>query len=83
MTLHTVYLLRSSTNERKTYVGYTERAIAERLDDHNAGRVPSTARHRPWILVVALSTPDKWKALDLERYVKSGSGHAFARRHLW
>jgi hypothetical protein len=26
---------------------------------------------------------DKMKALELERYFKSGSGHAFARRHLW
>lgn len=26
---------------------------------------------------------DKMKALELERYFKSGSGHAFAQRHLW
>ena len=83
MCMHHVYLLRSAINPRKTYVGYTERSVEERLTEHNAGLVPYTVRHRPWEIVACVAVPDKHKALALERYFKTGSGHAFAHRHLW
>jgi putative endonuclease len=78
-----VYLLRSDSNPKKTHVGFTEQEIESRLTDHNCGRIPHTARHRPWHLIAVVSVQDKFKALDLERYFKSGSGHAFAHKHLW
>ena len=78
-----MYLLRSTANPKRTYVGYTELAVDARLADHNAGRVPHTSRNRPWEVVAVVSVPDKHKAMKLERYFKSGSGHAFAHRHLW
>ena len=78
-----VYLLRGESDPGRRYVGYTAQDPIQRLAEHNAGRVPFTARHRPWRLVAYVAVPDKMKALELERYFKSGSGHAFAQRHLW
>lgn len=49
-----------------------------RLGDHNRGYVPHTSHFHPWHVVA--SAP---RANVFERYLKSGSGHAFARRHLW
>lgn len=81
--MYHAYLLQSASNSKRRYVGYTEQVPADRLADHNAGCVPSTTRHRPLRLVAYVAVPDKMKALELERYFKSGSGHAFAQRHLW
>lgn len=52
-----------------------------RLDDHNAGRCPHTVRYRPWRLQVVIEFPDEPRAVRFERYLKSGSGRAFAKRH--
>jgi putative endonuclease len=57
--------------------------LKRRLEEHNSGRSPYTAAHGPWRLVVALHFADEAKAEAFERYLKHGSGHAFARRHFW
>lgn len=76
-----VYVLRSSAgNRRHFYVGVTA-DVKGRLDDHNAGRCPHTARHRPWQIHVVLEFMDEACANKFERYLKSGSGRAFAKRH--
>lgn len=77
-----VYLLRSESTPNQTYVGSTA-DFAERLKQHNAGKSPYTARFRPWRPVVVLRFDDDQKAEKFERYLKSGSGHAFAKRHFW
>lgn len=77
-----VYLLQSRSNPKKRYVGITA-DFQERLKQHNAGQSPTTAKHRPWKPVVVIRFEDGARAEAFERYVKSGSGHAFARRHFW
>ena len=77
-----VYLLRSLKNRAQRYIGITD-DLATRLADHNSGKSPHTAEHIPWKLVVAIHFEDAAKARAFERYLKQGSGHAFARRHLW
>jgi predicted GIY-YIG superfamily endonuclease len=62
------------------YIGMTS-DVSARLIDHNAGRCPHTARYRPWQLHVTIQLPDEQRALAFERYLKSGSGRAFAKRH--
>ena len=52
-----------------------------RLEDHNARRCPHTARHAPWQLHVVIEFADEERALRFERYLKSGSGREFAKRH--
>ncbi len=77
-----VYLLRSLSNPRRTYVGLSDNPD-RRLTEHNAGQSPYTAAARPWELIVTIGFQDERRATTFERYLKSGSGHAFARRHLW
>ena len=78
--MHYVYLIESSGGNR--YVGFTT-DLRQRLLDHNEGRLRNTARYRPWRLITYLGFSSKKQALAFEHYVKSGSGHAFARKHLW
>jgi len=80
--VHYVYLLKSHHCPNRRYVGVTAN-LKQRLADHNSGKSPHTAQFRPWRLVTYVSFSDKQKADKFERYPKSGSGHAFANRHLW
>ena len=77
-----VYLLRSKDDPSKRYVGCTEN-LKGRLADHNSGKSPHTAKHKPWMLVAAVYFADAAKADAFERYLKQGTGHAFANRHFW
>lgn len=75
-----VYVLKNVEADPRFSVGLTSDVCA-RVADHNAGRCPHTARHRPWRLHVVIEFPDEQLALRFERYLKSGSGRAFAKRH--
>jgi putative endonuclease len=75
-----VYILRSDRDRRRHYTGVTS-DVKTRLTWHNAGQNIHTARDRPWSLVVAIEFPTEPAALAFERYLKSGSGRAFAKRH--
>ncbi len=75
-----VYVLKSRHTVPHFYVDITG-AVHERLADYNAGRVPHTARHRSWTLHVVIEFADEQAALRFERYLESGSGRAFAKRH--
>jgi putative endonuclease len=77
-----VYLLRSLSDPRQRYVGLTE-DLERRLREHNKGRSPHTSKYRPWGIQVVIRFDDDKKAAVFERYLKSGSGHAFAKRHFW
>lgn len=81
-TMHYVYLLRSLTDIRQTYVGYST-DLKTRLRTHNAGGSPHTSRFRPWRLETYLAFSDKHQALAFEGYLKSHSGKAFAAKRLW
>ena len=75
--MYHVYFLRSQLRPGKTYVGFTELDPCQRLAVHNQQRVPSTARYAPWDLLAFVAVRERETALVLERYFKSGSGHAF------
>lgn len=77
-----VYLLKSETFADQRYVGITS-DLKCRLAEHNAGKSPHTSKYAPWKLVTYLAFSDERKADVFERYLKSGSGHAFARKRLW
>jgi len=76
-----VYLLQSLTEPKRPYVGLAA-DVHRRLAAHNAGRSPHTAKYRPWKLAVSVEFPDEASAIRFERYLKSGSGRAFTKRHL-
>ena len=77
-----VYLLRSRRDPEHRYVGIT-RDLRKRLAEHNSGRSPHTSKYGPWKVVVAIRFDDDARAAQFEKYVKTGSGHAFANRHFW
>jgi len=77
-----VYLIRSMSHPEQTYVGITG-DLSERLKAHNTGRSPHTSKYAPWELAATVQFADASKANAFERYLKSGSGRAFANRHFW
>ncbi len=80
--LYYVYLLESLDDPTRRYVGVTA-DLKARLREHNAGKSTHTSKHRPWRLVTYLAFSSRGPAEAFERYLKSGSGHAFARKRLW
>jgi predicted GIY-YIG superfamily endonuclease len=80
--MHYVYLLQSESFPDERYVGVTS-DLKQRLAAHNAKKFPHTSKFMPWRLVTYVAFSDKRKAESFERYLKSGSGHAFARKRLW
>jgi predicted GIY-YIG superfamily endonuclease len=77
-----VYLLQSEAHEDQRYVGISS-DLKKRLAEHNAGKSPHTSKYAPWRLVTYVAFSDEQKAETFERYLKSGSGHAFAKKRLW
>jgi predicted GIY-YIG superfamily endonuclease len=80
--MHYVYLIESVSAGGKKYIGYTE-DLRQRISDHNAGKNVSSAPYRPWRLRTYVAFSTKLQALEFEKYLKSGSGHAFARKRVW
>jgi predicted GIY-YIG superfamily endonuclease len=75
-----VYILQSEDGEH-FYVGSTD-DLRERLKKHNAGAVPHTAKFKPWRVKTYLGFSDPTAAVAFEKYLKSPSGRAFARKRL-
>jgi len=76
-----VYILRNADDPPRYYTGHTS-DVARRQAEHNAGICVHTAKYRPWSVDVVITFPDERRAVAFERYLKSGSGVAFAQRHL-
>ena len=75
-----VYVIRSDADPSRHYVGITNNVL-DRLEWHNDGPSGHTVSHRPWSLVVSMEFPSEREAVRFERYLKSGSGRAFTKRH--
>lgn len=80
--MHYVYLLQSERFPDRRYIGVTA-DLKQRIPEHNAGKSSHTSKYIPWKLVMYVAFSDKQKAETFERYLKSGSGHAFAKKRLW
>ncbi len=76
-----VYILQSEKFPGRFYAGFT-RDLKARVAKHNEGGDPHTAKFRPWKVKTAIAFNDKQRALDFERYLKSASGRAFAKKRL-
>jgi predicted GIY-YIG superfamily endonuclease len=77
-----VYLIQSLSHPGKHYIGSTTN-LEDRLLAHNAGTSPHTSKYRPWELVMHLCFQNERRAIEFERYLKSGSGYAFAKKRFW
>jgi len=80
--MYVVYLIQSLSDPKQKYIGSTS-DLDQRLKDHNVGCSVHTYKFKPWRLVVSVALDSKVKAENFEYYLKQGSGHAFAKRHLW
>lgn len=80
--MYIVYLLRSLADPARKYTGFTT-DLPVRLIKHNEGGSPHTAKHRPWRLVAYFAFESEATAIAFERYLKSGSGRAFAEKRFW
>jgi putative endonuclease len=76
-----VYLIQSIPEPNEKYIGITSN-LKERLSAHNEGRSPHTSKFKPWKLITYTAFSDDEKAQEFEKYLKSGSGKAFAMRYL-
>jgi putative endonuclease len=72
--------LRLRAHPARYYTGVTAN-LRERLMAHNAGHCPHTRTGRPWKAIVVVAFAREDRAIEFERYLKSGSGVAFAMRH--
>lgn len=79
--MHLVYLLRSQKYPLKTYIGLCSN-LKNRLTEHNSGECKTTLAAGPWKVEIAVYFRDAKKAHAFERYLKTGSGRAFSKRHL-
>jgi putative endonuclease len=75
-----VYILESLDDEH-FYVGVTDDVVA-RLLKHNAGEVSHTSKYRPWRLKNYIAFSSEERAFAFEKYLKSGPGRAFTKKHL-
>jgi predicted GIY-YIG superfamily endonuclease len=76
-----VYILRSLESPGHYYVGVTG-DLRARLEKHNAGEVAHTSKHGPWAVKTYVAFSDEKQALAFEKYLKSASGRAFAKKRL-
>ena len=74
-----VYFLLLTNNE--IYVGSSNN-VAQRLIEHNNKLVVSTAKFLPAKLLSYICVPTKSKAIQLEKYFKSGSGKSILKKRI-
>lgn len=77
-----VYLIRSQKYLNKKYIGFSQN-VFKRMTYHNAGQSPYTAQFKPWKIETYIAFSDEKLARKFEKYLKIGSGHAFANKRLW
>jgi predicted GIY-YIG superfamily endonuclease len=77
-----VYLIQSIPFPDQRYIGVTS-DLKNRLQAHNEGCSQHTSKFKPWQLVTYLIFSNDKKASEFEKYLKSGSGRAFAKKRLW
>ena len=76
-----VYVLNSLADVEPFYAGITD-DLKARLAKHNFGTVTHTARYRPWRIKSYVAFADEDRAFAFEKYLKYGSGRAFAKARL-
>ena len=75
-----VYVLKSEA-ANEIYTGFTT-DLQKRLKAHNSGKSTHSNKFRPWKLLIYCAFENEIRAREFERYLKTGSGIAFARKHL-
>ncbi len=74
------YILESKENPKRHYIGSTLN-LKPRILDHNSGKCQHTCKFKPWKIIGAIWFSAPERAIAFEKYLKSGSGRTFARKH--
>jgi putative endonuclease len=78
--MYCVYILLCSDN--KTYIGCTNN-LKDRIKRHGNGEITSTKNRLPVKLISYFTFCNKYTAYKFEKYLKSGSGRAFIKKHMF
>jgi len=78
--MYYAYILQSIPHPDQFYRGHTA-DLKHRLCEHNAGDCLHTSKFAPWRLKFYAAFETLELAQHFEAYLKTGSGHAFAKRH--
>jgi putative endonuclease len=77
----TYVYIQSITAPEHYYIGATD-DLRTRLQQHNAREASHTSKYTPWAIKTYIAFSDKKQAFAFERYLKSPSGRAFAKKRL-
>jgi putative endonuclease len=64
------------------YIGITDN-LEEQLTTHNSGGSIYTKPYKPWIVIAYFAFQEEKTTQELEKYLKTGAGRAFAKKHFW
>ena len=78
--MYYTYILSSLVNPDHFYIGSTS-DLKRRLIEHNSGKSIHTNKFKPWKIKNYIAFEDKTSAEEFERFLKSGSGRAFCKKH--
>jgi putative endonuclease len=78
--MYYVYILKCKNN--RPYIGYANN-IKNRIERHRKGYIPATKSLLPIELISYFAFSNKYTAFKFEKYLKSGSGRAFMKKHFF
>ncbi len=79
--MYYVYILQSLSHPDRFYTGRTN-DVNRRLTEHNRHKNEFSSRYKPWHLKTYIAFRSKEQAISFERYLKTPSGRAFAKKRL-
>ena len=74
------YVLKSD-KDGKSYIGFTP-DLKKRFRDHMMGKVEATKHRRPFQLIYYEACINKKKAIDREKYFKTGFGRRYLKNRV-
>jgi putative endonuclease len=78
--MYYVYVL--ICNDNRTYIGCTNN-LKDRLQMHNSNYIEATKNRTPVALKLYFAFDKEITAFKFEKYLKSGSGRAFMKKHFF
>ena len=78
--MYYTYIIESIIKPGERYIGHTSN-LKNRIAEHNNGKCNHTSKLKPWKLKLYTAFETLDQAQKFEHYLKSGSGHAFAKKH--
>jgi len=76
--MYYVYILKCADGH--PYVGCSN-DLKDRIQKHAKGQIPATKDRVPLKLIVYIAFSNKYLVYNFEKYLKSGFGRAFLKRH--